>query len=345
MIVMNKVDEILDRLEKETNIPKQDLLDRVSKKQHEFSGLISYEGATHLVAKDLGINLLTANNRKLEIKNVSVGMKNVNIVGRVFKISGIVEFKRSDGSKGRVVNVFVGDNTGFLKVSLWDKQVSMVEQNTIKLGDAIQIKNGLAKESLYGGLELTIGKYGNIEIVENGIELPLAEELNKKFFGDNTTEKVSVKNLVAGVFEVSGTVIDVLKTNFIFNTCALCGKALEKTNSGGKCAEHGEVESVPALVINTIIDDGTGSLRTVFFRETAERFCGISANELVNFDLEKRYNKIADSVVGRLVSVKGNVKKNKMFDRMEMMVNEFKDLNTSDESKKLIDAIEIKIGE
>jgi hypothetical protein len=39
------------------------------------------------------------------------------------------------------------------------------------------------------------------------------------------------------------------------------------------------------------------------------------------------------------------VKKNKMFDRLEMMVNNFKEINVAEESKKLIDEILLKIGE
>ncbi len=341
---MDNLDEVLNRLEKEANVSKQELNERISKKQNEFLGMISHEGATYLVAKDLGINLLGANNRRLEIKNISIGMKNVSVAGRVFKISGIVEFKRSDGTTGKVVNLFVGDNTGFLKLALWDKQVALVEDGRVKLGDAVQIKNGIVKESLYGGIEVSIGKYGNIGSVEYEVELPSAEVLNKKFFG-NETEKTSIKNLMPGTFEISGSIIDVLKNNFIFSICPLCGKAVIKSNEGIRCAEHGEVDSDPALVVNTLIDDGTGSLRAVFFRETAEKFCGVSASEIINIDAEQRFNEIAKKVIGKCVTLKGNVKKNKMFDRMEIVVNEFKDLNTLDESKKLIDAVEMKLGE
>jgi hypothetical protein len=39
------------------------------------------------------------------------------------------------------------------------------------------------------------------------------------------------------------------------------------------------------------------------------------------------------------------VKKNKLFDRLEMMANDFKDLNVLEESKKLVEEIELAIGE
>ena len=105
-------------MEKKTRYTKEQLYEKILKKQMELSGLVSLEGAAHLVARDLGIDLLgEVKERRLEIANIIDGMKSVDVIGRVFHISEPVEFERKDGSIGRVVNLYIGDNSGFARVA------------------------------------------------------------------------------------------------------------------------------------------------------------------------------------------------------------------------------------
>ncbi|MFQ6062468.1 MAG: DUF2240 family protein, partial [Methanosarcinales archaeon] len=161
------IEEILSEIEKQTDVSRQELQERIDKKQKDLSGLVSLEGAAHLVAKELGVDLLEKTKRRLEMKNIVSGMKNVNVVGRIFNISGINEFKRQDGSSGKVVNLFVGDSTDYIRLALWNDQTKLVEEGQIKLGDVIQIVNGFAKENVFGNIEIALGKYGSIRLVEN----------------------------------------------------------------------------------------------------------------------------------------------------------------------------------
>ncbi len=278
-------------------------------------------------------------NEKIEIKDIASGMGSVNTDGRVFNISSIVEFKRSNGTAGKVVNLSIGDYTGFVKLVLWDNEVGLVEDDVVKLGDVVQIKNGMVKESMYGGLEVSVGKYGSVETIDDNGSLPTTDELNKSFI-KNESERAFIKNLTLGDFEISGNVVDVFKTNFMFNTCSTCGAVVRD----GKCVEHGETETKPQLVINTLLDDTSGDIRAIFFRDVAEKLCGINAVQLSKLGRDKRFSEISNSILGRHLVLTGKVKKNKMFDRVEVMVNDFKDLNSLDESKKVIDNIELKVG-
>ena len=92
----------------------------VDKKYADLSGLITKEGAALLVANELGIKL---NNtvRRPSIKDLQSGMKNVSVTGRIFRISDVTGFKKSDGSAGKVANVFIGDETGFVRIPLWNE--------------------------------------------------------------------------------------------------------------------------------------------------------------------------------------------------------------------------------
>ncbi|MDI6798843.1 MAG: DUF2240 family protein [Candidatus Aenigmarchaeota archaeon] len=340
---MSSVEDILNELEKKTKISREELKKRIVQKQEELSGLVSLEGAAYLVARELGINLLEEVRRKLEIKNIVPGMRNVNTIGRVFKILNIVEFKRADGSDGRVANFYLGDSSGCVRIVLWDKQVSLIEEGAVKLGDVIQVFNGLAKENVFGEIEVTLGKYGGVRSVEDSFDLPSLEELNRSFIF--APQKADIANISpGGVFEVRGNIVQVFKTSFIFRICPVCGVGLREIEGKFRCAEHGEVESKPELVINSIIDDGTGSMRVVFFRDLAEKISGISASELAGLEEGERYEHIKEKLMGKELIIIGRVKRNKRFDRLELIGNSCKDLNVLEESKELAKEIELKLG-
>jgi ssDNA-binding replication factor A large subunit len=332
------LEEILNQLEKQSSTPRKELMEMINKKQRSMSGLVSPEGAAYLVARDLGV-MLSDSTRKIEIKNVISGMKKVNIIGRIFRISSLVDFKKQDGSSGKVVNIFIGDLTGYLRVPLWNEQAKLVEDEMIKLGDIIQIFNGMARENTFGDIEVSIGKYGTIRQFEESIDLPSVEQMAKRYFS-LVPERTSIKDLVPGNFEIRGVVIDVFKSNFIFNTCSICGGTVE----GSRCLEHGEVECNPVLVFSCVVDDGTGDMRVVFFRDLAAKVLGVTAGEMKNLELDERYKLVGEKIIGKEFVLIGKVKKNKMFDRIEMVVNDCKDLNALEESKKLAEEIESRIN-
>lgn len=331
------LEEILNELEKQSTMSREELLEKINKKYNELSSLITQEGAAHLVAKELGVDLLEKTKRQLQIKNIVPGMRNVNVVGRIFKISPVNEFERSNGRKGRVINLFIGDSSGYSRLPLWNDQAELVEEESIKLGDVIEIANGMAKENIFGETEISLGKFGRIERTD--AELPSIEELTKNFLFF-VPEKTFIKGLVPGSFEIKAIILYVFKTNFLFDVCSICGGKLIKN----RCLEHGEVEPSHALVINTIVDDSTGSIRAVFFRELAEKLITTQASELSKLSQEERYELISKKLVGKELTMSGNVKKNKMFDRLELIANNFKDLNILEESKKLAEELESKVS-
>lgn len=332
------IDEILDKIEKQSKLPRSEIMEKIDRKYGELDGLITKEGAAYLIARDLGINLPTAVKR-LQMKNVVSGMKNINVSGRIFRISPVNEFERMDGNKGKVVNLFVSDGSSFLRVPLWNEQVDMIANETVKLGDTVQITNGMSRENIFGDVEISLGKYGGIRQIEDTSEFPSESDLSKMFLSMSSA-RVLLKDIIPGNFEVKATIANVFKGKFLFGVCPVCTSSLEEN----KCREHGTVDPNYALVLSCIADDNTDDLRTVFFRELAERVCGISTQELALMEPEERYEKISGKLLGRELIISGKVKKNKMFDRLEMMANDFKDINVLEEINKLADEIELRSG-
>jgi replication factor A1 len=338
---MVSVEEVLKELEKSTNLSREELLEKIDKKQKDLSGLISFEGAAYLVARELGLDLLEKARRELQIKNIVPGLKKVSVCGRIFRISPVVEFTRQNGNKGKVVNLFIGDATGYFRLPLWNEQVKLVEEESIRLGDTVQIINGFAKENIYGDIEISLGKFGSIRPIED-VGFPTVEELVKRTFNP-APERTSIANLVPGNFEIKGNIVKVFKGNFLFKVCSICGSSLSEKEGKFICSEHGEVEPDVNVVVSAIVDDGTADMRVVFFRNQAEKVLGLTADELAELEQEKRYQLIKERILGKELVLLGRVRKNNISGRLELIVNEVKDLNVLEESKKLAEEIELKM--
>lgn len=318
--------ELVRQLVERSGLSRERVLELLKEKQKEFKGLISLEGAAYLVAKDLGIELELKQTNALKLGNVVEGMKRVEVVGRIFKITDVKEFERA-GGKGKVVNLYIGDETGYVRLPLWDKQVECVGQGKIRVGDVVRIVRAAARLNAFGELELRLGKYGNLTKVE--ADLPSAEELCKRYLTERG--RVEIKDLSFGSCEVKGTVVHVFKGKFLYHLCPVCGCRVN-----GQCQEH--KTSVPALAISGVLDDGTGNVKFVLFKEQAEQF--INAKELLDCDEEQRYHLIVQALLGQDLLIKGRVRRNPLSGRVELVAFHASLLNTGEEIKRLTEQFE-----
>jgi ssDNA-binding replication factor A large subunit len=342
---IERTNKVLKRLEEKAKLSHDEIIEKIKEKQSAFTDMLTVEGAAHLVAKDLGIKLLDGKLRKLEMKNIVPGMRSVNAVGKIFKISGIVEFTRN-GSPGKVVNLFIGDDTSYVRMPLWNDQVKLVEDEELKVGDIVKVMNAMAREGMFG-TELSLGKYGRIALYDEevDIKLPDSEELTDRYLSpDARQERIAIKDTIPGNFEARAFIVQVFKGSFIFNVCPECGGKVSEKDGKYECSMHGEVEPQPSLVVSAVADDGSGSIRVTLFRSTAEQLSGLKAEDIAKMDMNERYDAVAGKILGKEFLLEGRVRKNQQFGRTEMIVNSTEQLNISDETEKLIGAIELKVG-
>ena len=83
-----------------------------------------------------------------------------------------------------------------------------------------------------------------------------------------------------------------------------------------------------------MIDDGTGNIRAVGFRENAEKLFGIKTEEAVGKDIRELIKGVP---LGKEFIFRGRVKKNDLFDRLEFMIEKINDVVVLDEIKNLLD--------
>lgn len=108
-------------------------------------------------------------NRWMKLRDLKPGMRGVDIVARVVERGEVREFQRSDGSRGRVASLLLEDETGRVRMSLWDDEVELLGE--IEEGDILAIYDGYIRGGP-GPLSLSLGSRGRMEINPEGVEPP-----------------------------------------------------------------------------------------------------------------------------------------------------------------------------
>ncbi|NWG11124.1 hypothetical protein HXY33_05165 [Candidatus Bathyarchaeota archaeon] len=92
----------------------------------------------------------------LQIKDLRVGMKKVNLKAEVLEIARPTLVFTRFGNYASVANALIADETGRIKLCLWNEQI-----NSISVGDTVHIGNA-STSSFRGERQLRIGKKGTL---------------------------------------------------------------------------------------------------------------------------------------------------------------------------------------
>lgn len=296
---MERYEMLVERIARSAKLDLKEVEKRVEEKKAKLSGLISREGAAQIIAAELGISF---EDQDVKIKEILPGMKRVNFVGRVVSIFPVREYEKN-GRSGKVANFIVADNTGSVRVVLWDmKHIELIENQKIKVDTVVEIKNASSRESevhLSGFSELNLSKQDIKEVkVTSSVSKVTLEEAKQ---GQN----VSVRGVVAQLFQPR-----------FYSTCPECKKKVVQKEEQFICPEHGSVKPTERAILNFVLDDGTENMRIVLFSEQINALI----NEKDLKDLEKS-SSFRDDFLGTEVYVTGPVKRNQLFNNLEIVAN------------------------
>src|SRR3989338_5585651 len=86
-------EKIVEAIKEKTQLSDEDINAKIQQKSDQLSGLVSKEGAAHIIANELGVKLFEAPKGTLQIKNILSGMRDVEVLGRVTQIFDLKQFK------------------------------------------------------------------------------------------------------------------------------------------------------------------------------------------------------------------------------------------------------------
>jgi len=316
---------VMNKIKERTGLTNDEINRKILDKQQELSNLVSKEGAAYIIAKELGLELLPKTKRRLEIKNVVPKLRNLNLTARIVKLFEPREFKKKDKS-GKVANVILGDSSGSIRLSLWDQQTDIIKN--LKAGMAVEVFGAYTRENGIGGTEIRLGNRGGVKILEE-TDIPPLEKMTQR-----GSISQSIINLNEGSMgEIRAALVQLFETNIFYEICPTCKTRIKKDGDKFKCDEHGEVDPEKTIVLSGVIDDGTGNIRAVFFRDSALKLIGMDIAEAL-----KRKDTFFENldVLGKEYIMFGRVRRNKMFDRLEFVVNNVKEIDVEGEINKII---------
>jgi len=180
------------------------------------------------------------------VEDLSMGLSDVNLKGVVLDTEQVRTFDRDDGSEGRVANLVLGDETGRVRVTLWDEKADLAEE--FEPDRTVEVVDGYVRER-DGDLELHVGNRGAVEGIDADVEY--------------VPETVDIADLELGeTVDIAGGVIE----------------TSEKRTFDRDDGSEGQVRNVR-------IKDDTGEIRVALWGEKADTDIDL-ADEVAFTDVE-----------------------------------------------------------
>ena len=105
--------------------------------------------------------------RFVKIRELNLDSRNYDVRVKVLEIgTERIVVTRRDGAEHRVAEALVGDETGVIKMTLWDENIDTLRDLE---GSTVVIKNGYVNV-FRNSLRLNIGRYGSVEKSAEDIE-------------------------------------------------------------------------------------------------------------------------------------------------------------------------------
>jgi replication factor A1 len=133
-----------------------------------------------------------------KIGDIKPVMTNVDFLGRVTQIGKIRQFAKSTGEAGTVGDLHLLDETGSVRLSLWDDMANLLK--TVSIGDVVLVEGAYIRDGAYG-ISVNLGKMGALMVNPDMIE---AEKLPP-----SSCELANIDQLTTGLgnFIVQGSII------------------------------------------------------------------------------------------------------------------------------------------
>jgi len=267
-----KTEAYINKIIEDTGLSRTDIQSLVEEKKEELKGLISDEGALFVIAKELGVDVTSEskellNEIELNISDIILNMKNIVIVGRIKDIFHVNSFKKSSGETGYVGSFLLHDNTGDIRIVLWDEQVSIFKDERFEKNEIVKILNGTAKNGRNGGIEIHVGGFSKIDLAPEDVDYKKYPKIKEQFV------KIQDINENLGSISTEGKVMNRFPVKDFIR----------------KDGQNGRVSSI-------ILRDSTGKVRITFWNEDIEKIENLEVGDFISLtNLNPRKSNYAEN--------------------------------------------------
>lgn len=319
---MTEKEKLFETLIEKSGKTKDELQKILTEKVNELSGLVSEEGAMYIIANELGIKLEGEKPKKqadlYKISEVIEEKKPTSLLCKVLRKYDRVTFSSSSGGEGSVQSILVGDDTGIIRIVFWNDKTELLDN--VQENDILRVTNAYSRLNNHNNrIEVHFGPYSDLEVNPEGETVEVVEyqpsiEFSEKKISEITQNDKNIK--------LKATITDFDIPRF-YLACPECFKKVFQDEDSYKCGEHGDVEAMKVPIVNIIVDDSTGTLNAVAFRDRAEKLTNLDKETIISLteDVDK-YKEFKNSIIEQSVEIAGNASVNAMTEETQLIINQ-----------------------
>ncbi|MFX1323171.1 MAG: hypothetical protein ACFFAQ_16160, partial [Promethearchaeota archaeon] len=276
------------------------------------------------------------------VKNIKQLQSRQNIVsfkGIIYSIDDLKKVALKTGEEISLLNIIVSDETDAIRVSVWGDKAEELS-NSLTVGQGIVLKNvtlktfvgrkqaSFRKDSILEKIDL---KISNLKSIDSTINM------TKNDFTRNYTKinKINSSNF----YEIKGIINEDLtdRNIIIYDACSKCLKKIDRC----MCQESNT--PIKRMIIKAFVDDDSETIKTTFFNEQAEKLIEKNAEEVSkNLNNKDFLEDLSKKLRSKNLVIKGKAEFNDYnnINRYELRVNDFQDMNVTEELEEIMKEIE-----
>ena len=276
-----------------------------------------------------------------DIKSLENSRGIVSFKGIITSIDNIKTITLKSGETVSLLGFIISDNTDSIRVTLWRDKAEeyskiLTDGQGLSLEKVLLKYNNFSKRNEVSLINDSILKLEDLKIKN----LKNIDKVKKNEFTTNFSGNYIKINTISapGIVEIKGFIAKDLNNITIYEACKHCFKKIENCI----CSKGTDTEF--RMIINLIIDDGTGTIRTTFMGDLAEKLIGINTANIVQIketsEFEKFLEKKSSEFLGKDIIIRGKAKFSDYTNLYEIMGYDFKDINIDEELERVMKKIE-----
>ncbi|MFA5745876.1 MAG: hypothetical protein WCX82_03000 [archaeon] len=177
-------EQIYATIKTQTGLEDSELNKKIEEIKEKYQGLLSDVGANILLSKQLGVNLdLKQKTSSItKISEINATIDSVSLYARIKSIPPVKNYKSKDGKEGKIQAVYLADETGIIKLNLWQDKAELIHEQNFEKNDLVLIKDA-AINQYNEKIELSLRQGGQIIKDPEGVTVPKIEEKVIKISG------------------------------------------------------------------------------------------------------------------------------------------------------------------
>ena len=278
------------------------------------------------------------------VKNIKQLQKKSGIVsfkGIITSVDNLKSISLKTGDQVSLLGFVVSDNTDGIRITLWREQAEEYSKQ-LTVGQGLSLKNVLVKYSNFSNRnEISLLNDSSLELIDLEINnlksIEVSEKQRQSNFSGNYIKIDSINT--PGTIEIKGFIAKDLNKITVYEACKNCMKKIEN------CTCEKTEDSEYRMILNLIIDDGTGTIRCTFIGDLAEKLIGLETNNIVQLretpEFERFLEKKSSEFLGKDIIIRGRAKFSDFSNQYEIIVYDYKDINIDEELESVMKEIKI----